>query len=104
MPHSSQEEYKAFQKKYQRERHRQRKLALVELLGTFCTDCKMNLLEWPECADFDHLPGFDKSFTIGNYVGTKKWDEILEEAAKTELVCANCHRTRTKERGDEARG
>lgn len=49
--------------------------------------------------DFDHLPGFIKLATISQMVmGGYTMSTLLEEAAKCEVVCSNCHRSRTKKR------
>lgn len=60
-----------------------------------CVDCGYKA--HPEALDFDHLPGAVKSFTIGSAVRKSK-DELLAEIAKCEVVCANCHRVRTRRR------
>ena len=51
----------------------------------------------PECMDFDHING-DKNYNVGKLVGHTR-ATIDAELAKCEVVCANCHRTRTKKRG-----
>jgi hypothetical protein len=59
-----------------------------------CTDC---CLPFPPVAmDFDHVRG-EKLQPISEMCGAS-WDRVLEELAKTELVCANCHRIRTNQR------
>ena len=58
-----------------------------------CTDCGISYRYWQ--MDFDHLE--NKEFNIGTERG-KKLDRIKKEIAKCELVCSNCHRTRTHER------
>src|SRR5262245_51253465 len=58
-----------------------------------CADCGAKGLQ-PECYDFDHLPGTEKRFDIGQNV-RRGWSVILDEIAKCDVVCANCHRTRT---------
>lgn len=45
--------------------------------------------------DFDHRDPRDKSFTIGRAT-LKSRDQLLAEAAKCDVVCANCHRLRTR--------
>lgn len=60
-----------------------------------CADCRTKYP--PECMDFDHVVG-PKLFKIGDSVGRTR-ETTLAEIAKCELVCANCHRIRTKERG-----
>jgi hypothetical protein len=44
---------------------------------------------------FDHLPGTNKRGHVSNllYAGYRK--VLLDEIAKCELVCANCHAVRT---------
>lgn len=57
-----------------------------------CTDC--NRMYPHYVMDFDHLPQFEKLFTIGS--GSDHTIAELEtEIAKCDVVCANCHRTRT---------
>lgn len=67
-----------------------------------CVDCGFG--DW-RCLDFDHLPKYEKSATIG---GTRvmHWSRkrIDAEIAKCEVRCANCHRIKTLERaGVESR-
>ncbi|GAA1936604.1 hypothetical protein GCM10009775_30640 [Microbacterium aoyamense] len=65
--------------------------------------------------DFDHLPGQAKAASVTAMVtcmaraqlpdGTTRvysLDEIAQEIAKCELVCANCHRLRSASRGNWA--
>lgn len=63
-----------------------------------CKDCGYNTR--PEALDFDHLPGNKKSFQISQVTG-RSWNRVLEEIAKCELVCANCHRVRTADRAKQ---
>lgn len=75
------------------------------LRGTFlaaykagpCRDCGG---EFPPAAmHFDHLPGTKKAFGLGAWVaGTRTASQFLVERAKCDLICANCHRQRTKMR------
>lgn len=48
----------------------------------------------PECYDFDHRPGETKRFSVGVNV-RRNWNVILDEIAKCDVVCSNCHRVRT---------
>lgn len=59
-----------------------------------CYDCGQKFP--PECMDFDHVTG-TKSFGISNGV-SRTWEEVRLEIDKCQLVCACCHRTRTKNR------
>jgi len=59
-----------------------------------CMDCRQMLP--PECMDFDHVRG-EKKFCIGHH--RRYGDaELLNEIAKCDLVCSNCHRIRTRKR------
>ena len=46
--------------------------------------------------EFDHLPEHKKLFTIG---GRRARDftiqQLIEEIAKCDIVCSNCHKNRT---------
>jgi len=49
-----------------------------------------------ECMDFDHVKG-NKLFEIGpSFLRNRKEVEI--EIEKCDLICANCHRIRTRKR------
>lgn len=74
---------------------------LENLKDAPCTDCGRKFPH--ECMDFDHVRGrklFEVNFTAYKWRGTKK---LEREIAKCELVCANCHRTRTKNRAARLR-
>ena len=95
------DKWKAAQKKCRRKRHRRHQDWLdqkkAEIGG--CADCGYNA--HPAALDFDHLPGTVKRFSIGQQKHRCK-EELEAEIAKCELVCANCHRIRTYERGRQA--
>src|SRR4051812_22627941 len=60
---------------------------------TPCADCRGVFS--PRAMQWDHLPGFDKVDDIGNLSRRHNRRRIIEEIAKCELVCANCHAVRT---------
>jgi hypothetical protein len=65
--------------------------ALLDFFVTHpCIDCGQND---PVVLEFDHLR--DKAFNIGAALSRRNWQTILDEMAKCEVVCANCHRRRT---------
>jgi hypothetical protein len=77
---------------------------LRELRARPCIDCG-NTFE-PHQMDFDHREGTRKSFrlTSGGAM-LRPTASLLEEAAKCDVVCANCHRVRTWHRHrDRAQG
>lgn len=61
-----------------------------------CIDC--GYASHPEALEFDHKPGSDKLFNIGEKLGSYSMDKIWAEIEKCEVVCANCHAIRTSTR------
>lgn len=58
-----------------------------------CVDCGISN---PIVLDFDHRTGTNKMDTIAELVNRQfPWEKILEEIAKCDVRCANCHRIRT---------
>jgi hypothetical protein len=64
--------------------------------GRPCTDCGRIFL--PQVLQWDHVPGYVKLGDISEYFRGRSRQEVLDEIAKCELVCANCHALRTFER------
>lgn len=77
-----------------RKAQRERKAAMVEMMGGACEDCGFDLTAFPMCADFDHVDPTDKLFAVSAGL-TKTANMIVEELLKCRLLCANCHRVRT---------
>jgi hypothetical protein len=63
-----------------------------------CADCGESD---PIVLEFDHLGG--KLFDIGTELPCRSWASIVAEIDKCEVVCANCHRRRTKRRQNAMR-
>ena len=59
-----------------------------------CVDCGETD---PVVLEFDHLR--DKKFMIATGIRNRNWNDVLDEIAKCDVVCANCHRRRTAKRG-----
>lgn len=73
----------------------ERWLFLIEYFATHpCFDCGESD---PMVLEFDHLG--EKSFGISGGLRYRRWEEVLAEMAKCDVVCANCHRRRTAHRG-----
>lgn len=68
-----------------------------ELKSAPCQDC--NTTYPPYVMDFDHVRGKKLFGVTSSHHRSKK--QILEEVAKCELVCANCHRIRTQNRRNQ---
>ena len=68
-----------------------------ERLGGACLDCGYS--KDTRALEFDHVPERgSKRGNITEMVGRRGFEE---ELAKCDLVCANCHRIRTDERGQK---
>jgi hypothetical protein len=61
-----------------------------------CTDCEQRVHH--AALHFDHLPGHGKRADLSNLVQHACKQTVLDEIAKCEPVCANCHAVRTFER------
>ena len=77
--------------------YQERKLQLVHQFGNICTDCRRTYPAY--VFDFDcTIPDRDH-INIGYLLDrTASWERLAKELAKCEMVCSNCHRTRTHER------
>jgi len=63
-----------------------------------CADCGYD--KSPHALDFDHPPGVEKETEVSKLYRFKApIEKIIAEMEKCEVVCANCHRIRTVERG-----
>lgn len=87
---------------YYRERDKQRsdrgKALLDQLKDVPCMDCGNRFP--PECMDFDHREGEVKVNNVGT-IRHHSVDRLLAEVAKCDIVCANCHRIRTRRRSEQ---
>lgn len=61
-----------------------------------CTDC--GKVFPPEVMQWDHIPGNLKLGDISTSFKGRSRQDVLDEIAKCELVCTNCHALRTFER------
>lgn len=72
-------------------------LAQIHKLAHGCADCGYNASAY--ALQFDHVRG-DKKANVSDLIRSDyKWETVLEEIDKCEVVCANCHAIRTKSRG-----
>lgn len=61
-----------------------------------CLDCGLIIDERTiVCIDFDHRDPAEKSFTISYMMGRVHISDMIEEMAKCDAVCRNCHALRT---------
>ncbi len=84
------------------ENNRKRKKIIKELIEKAkdvpCMDCGERHPTY--VMDFDHKPGSKKIFCLGaaTSCGILSRKRVVDEIAKCEVVCANCHRKRTHKR------
>ncbi len=100
---------RAYDRRYYAERGKEARLARVRVWrderrawmaalkdGRACADC--GGVFPPFVMHWDHLPGHLKIAEISSMVGNRRREVVIEELAKCELVCANCHVMRTVKR------
>lgn len=76
---------------YYKDRSDETRRRVAELKQDPCLDCGK---EYPsEVMEFDHVRG-EKRFRVGA-MRLHKWERVLEEIGKCELVCCGCHRIRS---------
>lgn len=64
-----------------------------------CADCGLIITERTVIViDWDHRDPTQKSFTIAKQKHNHTIDELINEMAKCDAVCANCHRYRTHDK------
>jgi hypothetical protein len=66
---------------------------LLYIRSVPCPDCRQTFS--PFAMEFDHRDPREKRFVVTRMVGRSSVARILEEVAKCDVVCANCHRMRT---------
>lgn len=76
---------------YATNRQAQRQQLLNQLKDVPCKDCGQRFP--PYCMDFDHVRG--EKFKDLSDIKSHALQVIMDEVAKCEIVCANCHRIRT---------
>lgn len=88
------ERRKETQRRYDKRRVASGTAFLAWLKDGPCTDCSRS---YPtECMDFDHAR--DKKACDVSSMKNRTWRAIFDEVEKCDLVCANCHRIRTRKR------
>lgn len=65
-------------------------------LNAGCVDCGIRSPH-PEIYDFDHVRG-EKAHSVSSLITKGTMADLEAEIAKCDVVCANCHRIRTRSR------
>jgi len=84
---------------YMRERRQKRRKQLLELAGGKCIACGSG-----EHLEFDHRDRATRLFNLSGKALDGKWEVILAELAKCDLLCRNCHRTKTNANNEHGGG
>jgi hypothetical protein len=88
------------------ERNRRKKEKLKEIMRELkskpCADCSGKFPFY--VMDFDHREGEEKIRSVSQMVNYMNLQRLLDEIAKCDVVCSNCHRIRTYERGQRFSG
>jgi hypothetical protein len=77
-------------RRWQEKARSQRKARLIQLLGGKCSVCGYS--RCIAALEFHHRDPSTKLFSLGKDRLLKRWEVVLEEAQKCDLLCANCHR------------
>jgi len=80
---------------YRRDRYERRRAVLEEIKSRPCADCGGSFP--PYVMDLDHRDPSEKVAPVSQLINAGE-AAIRAEAAKCDVVCANCHRIRTFER------
>jgi len=75
--------------------HDRRKLIDNIKLSSGCLHCGYN--SHAVALDFDHLNPSEKSFNISKHFITTPIKKLMKEINKCQVLCANCHRVKTKQ-------
>ena len=78
--------------KKDRKRARLRRL-VQEAKSCPCADCGVTYPYY--VMDFDHRDGTEKAMIVSKLVNFGATQRLLDEMAKCDVVCANCHRERS---------
>ena len=90
---------KARAKEHRKNKRAERYEFVLSLKNNPCTDCGVKY--HPAAMDFDHVDG-EKSFNIASGYFDTPMHKLIDELAKCELVCSNCHRVRTYNRSSRS--
>jgi len=84
----------SYRKEHRRQTRQTRQQVIREAKNKPCADCKN---EYPfYVMDFDHIDPAQKVANVSQMVSQDyPVQQILDEIAKCEVVCSNCHRIRT---------
>ncbi len=77
-------------RRYQKQARRQRKQRLITLLGGRCQICGYEK-DCPAASAFHHRDPSTKVFEVCKRGLLRRWDELMREVEKCDLLCVRCH-------------
>ena len=79
-------------KEYMKIYYLEKKQELFEYLGNKCAKCGST-----ESLEIDHIDWRTKEFTVSKLWSTKDKNRLFLELEKCQLLCTDCHKTKTRE-------
>lgn len=87
--------YNFYMKEYQKLRYKKRRDEAIASLGGKCAHCSsVNNLE------LDHIDASTKTYEIGKIIGGGSKAKVEAELAKCQVLCKDCHITKSYAEGD----
>jgi hypothetical protein len=86
------EEHRKSARAWAKRRYAKLRAIVIQAKSRPCADCANTYPAW--VMDFDHVKG-GKLFNISATLMSHSVESLTDEIDKCEVVCANCHRTRT---------
>jgi hypothetical protein len=88
-----------YMSQYMRNRRLKRRDKIIQLLGGCCVRC-----ESVDNLEIDHITPGSQEFRFSGKALDKPWQKLLDEAAKCQLFCHDCHRNKTIACGETGGG
>lgn len=85
---------RAYQARTAKKKRLDRKVLLLELAGG-ARCCKCGYDKSLVALDFDHRDPTTKIKGLLESMASVSWERLVEEVAKCQVLCANCHRIKT---------
>lgn len=89
MPHKDPIAYRAYMRRYMKEKWRKRRKEAIDFLGGKCVKCGSNIR-----LEFDHIDPSTKKFTIAKLSSCSD-ERFWQEIAKCQLLFRTCHELKT---------
>jgi hypothetical protein len=74
------------------DKYEKRRAKLIALHNDMCHDCRFR--HPPHIYEFHHRNPGDKSFELAGAKLNQRWEKVMIEASKCDMLCANCHKVR----------